>query len=131
MTRVAVRRGGHQHELGAERAERVLLLDRLRVGHDDDDVVAARVGDDRQPDAGVAGGALDNNAARPQHAAGFRIEDDEQCGAVLDRSAGVHELALGEDLAPGALRRPAQAEQWRVADQRDDVGGGCIHAPQR
>ena len=41
-------------------------------GHDDHGAVAPRVADQRQADAGIAGGALDDHAAGPQQAASSR-----------------------------------------------------------
>ena len=74
-----------------------------------------------QPDAGVAGGALDDGAAGLQRAARERIADDEQRGAVLDRLAGIHELGLAENGAAGQFRRLAELDQRRVADGGDNV----------
>ena len=61
---VLVGLGRHLDQLGAVERQRVLLLLALRLGDDDDGLEAHRVGDQRQPDAGVAGGALDDRAAR-------------------------------------------------------------------
>ena len=57
------RRGGHEHQFGAQRAQRIHLLAALRLGHDDDRLVALRIADQREADAGIAGGALDDRAA--------------------------------------------------------------------
>ena len=59
----------HLDELGAEQAQRVLLLLALRLGNDDDGAEAQRIADDGEADAGVAGGALHHRAAGPQRAA--------------------------------------------------------------
>ena len=83
--------------------------------------VAERVGDQRQADAGVAGRAFDDHAARPQQPARFGVAHDVQRGAVLHRPARVEELALAEDLAAGLLGGLAQAHQRRVADQIDEA----------
>ena len=50
--------------------------------------------DHGQPDAGVARGAFHDCLAGLQPAGGFRIGDDAQCGAVLDRAAGFMNSAL-------------------------------------
>ena len=60
---VAVGHRRHLDELGAEQAQRVLLLLRLGVGDDDDGAEAERVAEHGEADAGVAGGALDDGAA--------------------------------------------------------------------
>src|SRR3546814_6469203 len=73
---VGVRNRRDLDQLGAERAKRVLLLLALRLGDDDDGAHAERVGDHGEADAGIAGSALDNDAAGLQHAAGERVADD-------------------------------------------------------
>jgi hypothetical protein len=106
----------HWPHLGAERAQQFHLLVRLVVRDDDHAAVAAFGADVRQPDAGVAGGALDDRAARAQRSALFGGANDVQGGPILDRAAGVEEFGLGEDVAAGFLAQPRQADQWRVAD---------------
>ena len=58
---------------------------RLVVGHDDDRLVAQRIGDQRDADAGIARRALDHGAAGLQFAARLGIAHDPQRGAVLHR----------------------------------------------
>jgi hypothetical protein len=135
IVRVLVGHGRHFDEFGAEQPQRVLLLLALRVGDDDDGAITQRLGDDRQADAGVAGGAFDDDAAGPEQAAPLRVADDEQAGAVLHRLAGIHEFGLAENLAAGFLGSAAQPDQRRVADRIDDrthhhslpvkTGGAC------
>src|SRR5262249_11514040 len=93
----------------------------LRLGHDDDRAIAARVADERQADPGVAGGALDDDAARPQRAALLGILDDGERRAVLDGAPGVEEFGLAGDRAAGLLRGAAQLDQRRVADGGDET----------
>ena len=69
VVRVAVGHRRHLDQLGAEQPDHVLLLLALGVGDDDDGAKAHRRADQRQPDPGVAGGALDDGAAGPQRAA--------------------------------------------------------------
>src|SRR5690606_26579922 len=88
---------------------------------DDDGTIAAGAGDDGKADAGIAGGALDHEAAGFQLAALFRFEDHLAAGAILHRLAGIHELGLAEDGAASDLGRAAQPDQRRVADSVDDV----------
>ena len=54
---------GRQLQLGAEVREDLAPLDRHRLRHDEDQPVAARGGDEREADAGVAGGRLDQHRA--------------------------------------------------------------------
>src|SRR3546814_6150833 len=44
---------------------------------------------------------------------------------TLFRSAGVHELAFGENLAARRLGRSLQADEGRVADQLQNIGRRC------
>ena len=118
---VLVRHGRHQDQLGAAQEKHVLLLLALRLRHHDHRAVAERVADQRQADAGVAGGALDDRAARAQQAAALGVAHDPQRRPVLDRLAGVEELGLAEDRAAGLLRGPPQQDQGRVADQIDEA----------
>ena len=106
----------HLHQLGAEQAQGVLLLLALGVGDDDERAVAARVGDQREPDAGVAGGGLHHQAAGLELAALLRLQDHVQAGAVLHRLAGVHELGLAQDGAAGLLGGAPELDEGRVAD---------------
>ena len=54
----------HLDQLGAGKPQHVLLLVGLRLGDDDDRLQPKRVADQREADAGIAGGALDHRAAR-------------------------------------------------------------------
>src|SRR5690606_6776271 len=72
-------------------------------------------------DAGIAGGALHDRRPRPQGAAAFGIQQQAKRGAVLDRTAGIEELGLAEDLAAGQLRGAAQADQRGAADRGGQV----------
>jgi hypothetical protein len=62
--RVLVGHGRHQDQLGAAQPQHVLLLLGLGLRHDDHRTVAQGVADQRQADPGIAGGALDDRAAR-------------------------------------------------------------------
>ena len=70
-----------------------------------------------ETDAGVAGGALDERAARPQRAVALGRLEDGARGAILDRAAGVHELGLAEDLAAGLVAEFAEPDQGRPANR--------------
>ncbi len=124
---VALRRlrldgGRADHHLGAVGPQqRDLLLAHL-VGHDEDAAVALDGGGDRQADAGVAGGGLDDGAARPQLAVPLGRLDHGQADPVLDRSARVQVLELGNDAGRQAAGHPLQADQRGVADQVENGG---------
>ena len=81
---VLVGNGGHFHQLRAEQAQRVFLFLRLRFGNNDDRPVTERIADDGQADAGIAGCALDDGAARLQLSALLGVTNDKQGGTVFD-----------------------------------------------
>ena len=108
-------------DLGAEAAHENAFFLGKAFGDEELDFVAAVDADERQADAGVAGGGLKNGAARMEQAAGFGVEDHSQCRAVFDGAAGVEEFELGENLRAGLGREPGQLEHWRVADKLGDV----------
>src|SRR4029077_18767793 len=60
-----------------------------------------------------------DDPAGAQEAALLGILDDEECRPILDRPAGVEELGLAEDRAPGLLGGAPQFDQRRVADRAD------------
>ena len=83
--------------------------------------IAARIGDEREPDAGIAGGRLDHEPAGLEFAALLGFEDHLTAGAVLHRLAGIHEFGLAENGAAGQRGRALQLDQRRVADGVDDA----------
>jgi hypothetical protein len=91
-------RGRRDHDLSAVRAEeRDLLLAHL-VRHHEDAAIALDRRADREADAGVAGGRLDDRAAGPELALAFGRLDHRQPDPVLHRAAGVQVLELREHL---------------------------------
>ena len=126
---IGVGDGRHLDQFGAAEPQHVLLLLALRLRDDDHGAKAERVADQRQADAGVAGGAFDDHAARPQRALRHRVLDDEERGAVLDRLAGIHEFGLAEDGAAGRLGGALERDQRRVADGFDDSVAGLHVQP--
>src|SRR5581483_9416102 len=75
-----------EDELRAEGLEKLSALDGKRIGHDQDAAIAFRRRDERQADAGVAAGRLDDDAlARLDLAALLRVFDHRQRDAVFDR----------------------------------------------
>src|SRR5690606_34086270 len=83
--------------------------------------VAARVADMGDADAGVAGGALDHGATWLEDTARLGVEHDPARAAILHRSARIHELGLGEDLATGFPAQALQAQQRRVTHCIDET----------
>jgi hypothetical protein len=74
---------------GAQRLQVQHFFGRHLVGHHQQHAVAFQPADQREPEAGVAGGGLDDGAARLEPAVGFGRLDHGQTDAVLDRAAGV------------------------------------------
>ena len=74
----------------------------------------------REPDAGIAGGALDHRAAGLEHPAPLGIEHDPFGRPVLDRTAGIHEFGFTQDLAAGFLAQSLEPNQRSVADRADE-----------
>ena len=99
--------GRDQAEVRADHPQEGDFFLGLRFRHDDHAFIAERVGDQREADAGIAGGALDDGAAGFERAVRLGGADDGKAGAVLHRAAGGAELGLAEDLAPRGLRRRA------------------------
>ena len=114
--------GRHQHQFGAQRAQRVHLLARLVVGHDDHRLVAQRIGNQRDPDPGISRRAFHHRAAGLQHAARLGIADDPQGCAILHRPARVGKFALAVDIAARRRARPFEPDERGVADQVERPG---------
>jgi hypothetical protein len=89
-------------------------------------VVAALLGDQRQANAGVAAGRLDDGATGFQFARLLRRGDHLDGDPVLDRSPRVHILDLGEHQRRDVPGDRPELDQWGVADQVDD-GVGVAH----
>ncbi len=121
VVRIAVGLGRHFDQRGAGQPDHVLLFLALGLGDHDHRAKPHRRADQRQPDPGVAGGALDDGAAGPERAARHRVADDPECGAILYRLAGVHELGLAPDLAAGGLGRASEPYQRRVPHRRRKI----------
>ena len=118
---IGVGHGRHQPEVGAAQPQHVLLFLALRLGHHDHRAVAARIGDQGDADAGIAGGALDDHAAGLELAALLGVLDDGERRAILHRAAGIEELRLAVDVAARRLRGGDQLDQRRVADAIDET----------
>ena len=121
IVRIGVGHGRHFDQLRAAQPQHVLLFLALRVRNDDDGAIAARIGDKREPDAGIAGGRLDHEAAGLEFAALLGFEDHLPAGAVLHRLARIHEFGFAEDGAAGQRGCALKLDQRRVADGFDDT----------
>ena len=119
--------GRRQDHLGAVGAHQLAPFDREGFGHHRDERIAARGGDHRQGDAGVAGGRLHDRLAGLEQALALGVEHDRQRQAVLDRAAGIERLDLRVER--DVRRRDAmEPDDRRVADGVEDAvveGHGC------
>ena len=120
---VAVRGGAHQVQVSAQQFQRVNLFLALGNGHDHRTAVSQGVGEQGQPDAGIARGALDDAPSRPQFTARLGGAYNAQGSAVLHRAAGVEKLGLAENGATGQLGDLLEVQQGSIADQLGDVRG--------
>ena len=119
LGRVVLDRRRRDHDLGAVAAQhRDLLLAHL-VGHHEDAPVALLCRRDREADAGVARGRLDDRAAGLQLPVALGGFDHREPDPVLVRPARVQELELGEDRPRHVARDAVEPDDRRVADQVD------------
>ena len=116
--------GRTDHHLGAVGSQQRDLLAAHLVGHDEDAAIALDGGGDRQADAGVAGGRLDDGAARAQAAVAFGGLDHADADAILDRAARVEVFELGDNRGGDVSGERLQAHQRSPSDQLDH-GGVC------
>src|SRR5258708_24045061 len=117
LVRIAVRHRGDFAQLRAQRLDDLILLGSLIVGHDDDALIAPCIADVREANAGVAGGALDDSAARLQRAAALGIQYDPFRRTILHRAAGIHALRFAQDFAASLVPRWPQSHQPRIANR--------------
>ena len=115
---VGVVEGHRRHgvHLGAQQPQQIDLALALRVGHVDDEPVAAAAANVREPDACVAGGALDDGAARVEEAALFGVSHQVEGGTVLDAATWVLEFGFAVDVAVEFAGEGAELDKGSVAD---------------
>ena len=127
-----------QHEFGAQQREHLAPFDRHRLGHGEDQPVAARGGDESERDAGIPGGRLDQHrSSRRNLAGGFHGGDHADADPILDAADRVEEFELGQEVRLDALfrRNLVEPHQGRVADRLDDrivdppAAGACAGLP--
>ena len=123
IVRVGIRHRRHLDQFRTLKAQHILLFLALRLGDDDHGAIAKRIGDQRQPDPGIARRPFDNRAAGFQGTRHDCIGNDRQTRPVLHRSAGIHELRLAQNRAAGLLGRALQPYERRISDGFDDIGG--------
>ena len=120
---LGIDRGRAHDHLGAVGAEHGDLVGRDLVGADEDAAVAPLLGDDGEPDAGVAAGGLDDDAAR---AAARRDASAASTMRTAMRSftepPGFRNSSLARTERV-ALRAGPELHERRVTDELDDAAG--------
>ena len=122
------------HHLGAVGPERRDLLLTHLVRHHEDAAVTLVCGRDREPDAGVAGGRLDDRPARPEAPVVLGGLDHRDADAVLVRAAGVEELELREQRRarlPAERDEPDDRRGRRRGRGRSGTRAPCRAEPSR
>ena len=114
-----------EDELRAIGLHDLAALDAHGLRHDDDDAVASGRGDGRQTDAGVAGGGLDDDGVRLEHAALLRVLDHGQRHTVFYGAGRVEVLELCQNTGFELLLffNMRQLQKGRFTDQ---LVSGCI-----
>jgi len=121
VLRARERRVLRDHDARAERLQRHAFVDRHLLRHHADESVAAHGRDDREANSRVACGRFDDRVPCSERATRFCILDDGERDAILDRTAGVHVLALPQDRDRQAAADALQLDERRVADVREDA----------
>src|ERR1051326_579233 len=109
-----------EHDLAAEGFHDLALLGGEMLGDAEDHAIAHAHAGEREADAGVARGRLDDRAAFFQEAVALGVGDHADADAVLDGAAGVEELELHEDVLVNARK----LKHRRVADEVEEVAHG-------
>jgi hypothetical protein len=71
----------------------------------------------RETNAGISSCSFDDGAARLQETLALGVLDDEEGGAVLDRTTGVLELGLSEDIAASLFGETLEADEGGFSDR--------------
>ena len=120
---------------GAVEAQQALALAAHPLGQRQDEVIALGGADERERDAGVAAGRLDDRRAAGLDAPlGLGRLDHRDADPVLDAATRVERLELGEQLDARvgrrrALEHPGQADQRRIPDELRNVDRDSSHMP--
>jgi hypothetical protein len=110
---------GRQHQLGAVGHQQAAPLDAHRIRHGEHKAIALHGGDQRQPDAGVAAGRLDDRGAGLQPSVALGGFDHAQTDAILHAAARVHVLELAPHGGMLVADQTVEPYDGRVADQLD------------
>ena len=89
--------------------------------------VSLLLADESQGDGGVAAAGFHDGAAGTEVAFGFGVLDHGEGDAVLDATAGILSLQLGEDANAGFGGQVRELDQRGVSDESEDGGSGHGH----
>ena len=115
-----------QHQLCAVGLHQLAALHAHGIRHNDNDAVAPGRGDGGQPDAGIAGGRLDDDGALFQQALFLGVVDHRLGNAVLNGAGGVKILQLGQELCLQAVFL-FDVGQFQQGSFSDELIGGSIN----
>ena len=115
--------GRGQVDLGAEAFEEAAALDGHVFGHGEDEAIALHRGDHGEPNAGIAGGRLDDGRAGPEGSRALRVLDHGEGDAVLDGAAGIHALELPVDSGGAFGHDAVETDEGRGSDEVEDGVG--------
>ena len=89
-------------QISTQQTQKVFLFLTLRFRDDNHRAITQRIADNGQTNAGIASGSFDDDAARFQKTAFFRVTNDGKSSAVFDRSARIGIFRLAQN---GAARQ--------------------------
>src|SRR6516162_2615740 len=115
--------GARDHHLGAHGLGMQYLLARHLVGHDKERAITLASADEREAEARIAGGRLDDRAAGPEPAVGFGCLDHGARRPVLQGPGRIEAFKLEEEPSWSAVETRHFHER-RLADEIEDRGHG-------
>ncbi len=133
VVRILVGQGRNLDQLGPAQPKHVLLFLALGIGNHDQRAVAARIGDERQPDAGIARRSLHDQPARLDVAARLRLQHHPKRRPVLHRLARIEEFRFCPEFrspwprwraqgAPGACCRSTRSNRPELRVEHSPSG---------
>ena len=114
-------RAGCQNQFRAQHRQKRAALHRHRFGHRENELVTLCGCDEREGDAGVAAGRLDDHGVFFEDAALFGVFDHGHADAVLDAAERIEKLTFEEDCGVQPGGDLVQFDQRRAPDGFDDV----------
>ena len=119
-----------EDELCPEHGEECAPLQRHGLWHREHELVALGCGDEREGNARVAAGRLDNQGVGREDASFFGILDHGHADAILHAAEWVKKLAFEKNGSLQALGDAVEADQRGPADGFNDVLVDVSHGDQ-